>query len=217
MEPTQLEALQGLLSDEERARAARFHSPDHARRFIVAHGRLRQLLAPLVGLDPEQIGFDVGPHGKPVLAGAAAASGIHFNLSHSDALGLAGWARDREIGVDIEVWRQTSDEAALVRRFFSPAEIAAYEALPLERRREGFFNCWTRKEAYVKAVGRGLGLALDSFDVALDDADGALLLRPSPLCDDGRCWSLAAPRARAGVSLAIVLEADNLMLHSTRS
>jgi 4'-phosphopantetheinyl transferase len=123
-----------------------------------------------------------------------------------------GWARGRELGVDIEVWRQTSDEAALVRRFFSPLEIAAYEALPAERRREGFFNCWTRKEAYVKAVGRGLGLALDSFDVALEGADGALLLRPSPLCADGRCWSLAAPRGRAGVSLAVVLEADNLML-----
>lgn len=175
------------------------------------------MLAPLVGVAAEQIEFDAGPHGKPVLAGRAAASAIHFNLSHSDALGLAGWARGRELGVDIEVWRQTSDEAALVRRFFSPAEIAAYEALPAHRRREGFFNCWTRKEAYVKAVGRGLGLALDSFDVALEDAEGALLLRPSPLCADGRCWSLVAPRLREGVSLAIVLEADNLMLVSDRS
>lgn len=201
-----------LLSDEERARAARFHFPEHARRFVVAHARLRQILAPVVGMAPGQIEFAVGAHGKPVLAGRAAASGIHFNLSHSDALGLVGWARERDLGVDIEVWRHTSDEAALVRRFFSPVEIAAYEALPAQRRREGFFNCWTRKEAYVKAVGRGLGLALDSFDVTMEAGAGARLLRPSALCADGRRWSLAAPGGGAGASLAVVLEADNLLL-----
>jgi 4'-phosphopantetheinyl transferase len=204
--------LRALLSHEERARAARFHFPAHARRFVVAHGRLRQALAPVVGVAPGQIEFATGAHGKPVLAGRAAASGIHFNLSHSDALGLVGWARGRELGVDVETWRQTSDEAALVRRFFSPVEIAAYEALPAQSRREGFFNCWTRKEAYVKAVGRGLGLALDSFDVSMDAGPGARLLRPSASCADGRCWSLAAPPCGAGVSLAVVLEADNLLL-----
>jgi 4'-phosphopantetheinyl transferase len=165
----------------------------------------------------EQIQFSIGAHGKPMLAGGAAALDVQFNLSHSDDLGLAGWAVGRAIGVDIERWRAMRDEGALVRRFFSAHENAAYEALPLERRTEGFFNCWTRKEAYVKAVGRGLGLALDSFDVALESGTQARLLRPSALCNDGRRWSLAAPQAFNGVSIAVVLEAENLQLRASKS
>jgi hypothetical protein len=135
-----------------------------------------------------------------------------FNLSHSGGMGLIGWARDRELGVDVERWRELRDEAALVRRFFSQAEIAAYEALPEAQRRAGFFRCWTRKEAYVKAVGRGLGLPLHSFDVNLEQGDGARLLRPSAHCVDGRCWSLAAPEAAEELSLAVVLEADAIAI-----
>lgn len=208
--------LAAMLSPAERERAARFHSPQHAQRFVVAHARLRELLAPLVGIAPAQLEFAAGPHGKPALSGAAAASGIQFNLSHSDGMGFIGWARGREIGVDVERWRALRDEAALVRRFFSPGEIAAYESLPEARRRAGFFACWTRKEAYVKAVGRGLGLPLHSFDVNLEQGEGARLLRPSAHCDDGRCWSLAAPEAAEDLSLAVVLEADGISLRPDR-
>lgn len=171
----------------------------------MAHGRLRQLLSSVLGMAPENLEFAAGPHGKPHLAGAAAGSGLHFNLSHSGDVGLVGWAQGRDIGVDVEVWRPMRDEAALVHRYFSTAEIAAYEALPAASRTEAFFNCWTRKEAYIKAVGRGLGLPLDSFDVSLDSGSGARLLRPSALCDDGRQWSLAAPLFAPRLSLAVVL------------
>jgi len=173
---------------------------------VVAHARLRQLLAPLLGIAPSQVEFSAGEHGKPRLAGIAAGSDLHFNLSHSGAVGLIGWARGREIGVDVEVWRPMSDEAALVRRYFSPAEITAYEALPAAQRTEGFFNCWTRKEAYIKAIGRGLGLPLDSFDVSIDSGPAARLLRPSGLFEDGRQWSLTAPVLASQLSLAVVLE-----------
>lgn len=200
-------ALAAVLSPEERARAARFHSPEHGARFIVAHARLRQLLAPLLDIAPPDIEFIAGEHGKPALAGAAAGSDLQFNLSHSGALGLVGWAQGREIGVDVEIWRAMNDEAALVRRYFSPAEIAAYEALPPAQRTEGFFNCWTRKEAYIKAVGRGLGLPLDSFDVSIGSGADACLLRPSGLCDDSLQWSLAAPTLAPQVSMAVVLQA----------
>lgn len=166
------------------------------------------MLAPLLGIAPEAIAFTTGAHGKPLLDGVAAASGIFFNLSHSDNLGLVGWAQGREIGVDVERWREMRDEAALVRRYFSPAEVAAYEALPAAQRTEAFFNCWTRKEAYIKAIGRGLGLPLDSFDVSMESGDGARLLRPSGLSDDGRKWSLAAPMLAPELSLAVVLEAE---------
>lgn len=188
--------------------------PELAARFVVAHARLRLLLAQRLGMDPARIELTTGEHGKPRLAGSAARSGLHFNLSHSDAWGLVGWAQDRELGVDVERWRPMRDERALVHRFFSPHEIAAYEALAPAQRTAGFFNCWTRKEAYIKAVGRGLGLPLDSFDVSLDAAPAARLLRPSAHCEDGRRWSLAAPDALPGMSLAVVLESDALVVHA---
>lgn len=202
------EAHARLLSELERARAARFHSAVDGARFLVAHGQLRRVLAVQLGLPPEAVGFVAGPHGKPGLAGAAAASGLCFNMSHSGDLGLVGWSWHREIGVDVEVWRPTRDQAALVRRFFSPAEIAAWEALPLEQRHEAFFNLWTRKEAYVKALGRGLSLALDSFDVSHMSGVGARLLRASRLARDGRSWSIASPDVAAEVSIAVALAAD---------
>jgi 4'-phosphopantetheinyl transferase len=201
------EQFASLLSGEEAARAARFLADIHRQHFVVAHARLRQLLAAPLGLAPEAIAFGAGPHGKPELAGTGAKSGLHFNLSHSDGVGLVGWSWNRQIGVDVEVWRTMRDAAALVRRFFSPAEGTAWEALPEGERQEAFFNLWTRKEAYIKALGRGLSLPLDSFDVSHQSSAGARLLRPSALAADGRPWSLAAPAGEPGLSLAVVLEA----------
>jgi 4'-phosphopantetheinyl transferase len=198
--------LARLLSDAERQRAARFHAAEHANRFEVAHARLRQQLAALLSVAPADIEFAAGPHGKPAIAGEPAGAGLEFNLSHSGSLGLVGWSWRGAIGVDIEFWRSTSDEAALVRRFFSASEIAAYEQLAPALRTQAFFNCWTRKEAYVKAVGRGLGLPLHSFDVSMGDAAEAHLVRASEVAADGRSWSLAAPQLDNGISAAVVLE-----------
>jgi len=209
----QCDALASLLNAAERDRAARFHTRLLADRFIVAHARLRQLLSEVVDVPPPAIEFSYGPHGKPHLAGAAASTDMRFNLSHSDSVGLVGWAHGRDIGVDIERWRGMRDEAAIVLRYFSAAEVEAYNALPAARRSEAFFNGWTRKEAYVKAVGRGIALALDSFDVTLGDAADARLLRSSVQPGDTRHWSLAAPQGPQGVSLAVVLEADHIRTH----
>ena len=208
------DALAPLLDAEERRRAARFHAARHGTRFTVAHARLRQILGHVLDADPAELRFGKGVAGKPELAGTAASSGLQFNLSHSGGWGLAGWAQARSIGVDVEVWRETSDEAALVRRYFSAAEISAYEALPAVQQREGFFNAWTRKEAYVKALGRGLTLPLASFDVSLGSGALAQLLRPASVEGDTRVWSLAAPAGVTGTSLAVVLQADVLKISS---
>ncbi len=203
-----------LLSDSEVARAGRFRSPLHGERYTVAHGRLRLLLAQLLEREPRQIDFTAGADGKPELAGAAASAGLHFNLSHSGALGLVGWSWRRDIGVDVEVWRTMSDEAALVQRYFSEVEAAAWNALPQALRHEAFFNLWTRKEAYVKALGCGLGLPLHSFDVSHESGAGARLLRTSALAQDDRPWSLAAPVVGAEISLAVVLQSETLTVSS---
>ncbi len=199
-----------LLSSDEAGRAGRFLAPSHGERYVVAHGRLRQLLAPLLHISPADIEFSAGADGKPQLAGAAAMSGLCFNLSHSADLGLVGWSWRRDIGVDVEVWRAMRDAAALVQRYFSPAEANAWESLPQGLREQAFFNLWTRKEAYVKALGRGLTLPLDSFDVSHENGTGARLLRSSALVDDDRPWSLAAPVAGPAVSLAVVLQTETL-------
>lgn len=199
--------LARVLSIDEQERGARFMSKAHGEHFVVAHGRLRKVLGSALRLAPEAIEFAPGPHGKPELCGAAAAAGLRFNLSHSGGLGLIGWSWRREIGVDVEVWRTTRDQAALVHRYFSAMENAAWEALPPNQRLEGFFNLWTRKEAYVKALGRGLALPLNSFDVSLENGPGARLLRTEGPAADGRKWCLASPVMEPGLSVAVVLEA----------
>jgi 4'-phosphopantetheinyl transferase len=204
--------MSALLSDSEAARAARFRSSLHGERYTVAHGQLRLLLAQQLEQEPRQIDFTAGAHGKPELAGDAANSGLHFNLSHSGALGLVGWSWRRDIGVDVEAWRTMSDEAALVQRYFSAVEAMAWSALPQALRHEAFFNLWTRKEAYVKALGRGLGLPLHSFDVSHESGAAARLLRVSALAEDDRPWSLAAPIAGTAISLAVVLQSETLIV-----
>jgi 4'-phosphopantetheinyl transferase len=207
---TERDALAPLLSDSEAARAARFLFPLHGQRYTVAHGQLRLLLAQLLEQEPKRLTFAAGAHGKPELAGNAASSGLQFNLSHSGAYGLVGWSWRRDIGVDVEAWRTMSDEEALVQRYFSAVEAAAWNELPQASRHEAFFNLWTRKEAYVKALGRGLGLPLHSFDVSHERGVDARLLRASKLAGDNRPWSLAAPVVDGAISLAVVLQSETL-------
>ena len=109
------------------------------------------------------------------------------------------------------MWRSLGDEAALVRRYFSPAEQHAYESLPATAKSAGFFQCWTRKEAYIKAVGRGLGLPLDSFDVSLGDGVPVQLLRASAE-EASRKWSLAAADVGPAATAAVVLAAEHCQL-----
>jgi 4'-phosphopantetheinyl transferase len=210
------EHLYCLLDAAERARAARLVADLHRDRFVVAHGRLRQLLGAALGVEPQSLEFQTGPHGKPFLAPNVTGSPLHFNLSHSGNWGLLGWSREHEIGVDIEEWRTMRDAAALVQRYFSASEIAAYQALPAAARREAFFNCWTRKEAYVKGVGRGLGLPLDSFDVSIA-RDDARLLRQSRDAGLQRFWTLQALPMAGEVSAAVVMEAARVHIFPVKS
>jgi len=171
-----LERLRSTLSEDERSRAARFHFERDGRRFILSHGLLRVVLGRYLGLDPARLEFGLGPHGKPALAGKAGDSGLRFNLSHSGDLALYAVTRGREVGVDVERIRAGINWEALARRFFSAREMAALRALPPEDRVRGFFTCWTRKEAYLKARGEGLSLSLGGFSVsAAPGAEPALL------------------------------------------
>jgi 4'-phosphopantetheinyl transferase len=195
-----------VLSDAERERAGRFAFRRDARRFIVARARLRQLLAARSGVPAESVALTYGAHGKPALADPGNDRGLRFNLSHRDELAVFAFSFGREVGIDIEALRELPDADDLAARFFSPREHEAYQALDRGERTVGFFNCWTRKEAFVKALGEGLSHPLDSFDVSLTPGEPAELLRVAPTPPDGRRWRLQGFAPAPGYVAAVAIE-----------
>jgi 4'-phosphopantetheinyl transferase len=159
-----VQQLHLALSTDEQARASRFHFERDRTRFVVGHGALRVILGRYLGLEPDQVRFEYGPHGKPLLA-PPGSNGLCFNASHSQGLGLCAVAQQREIGVDLEHMHPVADAEQIAERFFSAQENAALRALPANQRQEAFFNCWTRKEAFIKAVGDGLSHLLNQLGV----------------------------------------------------
>jgi 4'-phosphopantetheinyl transferase len=192
----------GVLSDDERQRAARFRFERDRRRFAAARASLREILGGYLGEPPERLRFGQGAHGKPVLAWPAA-SGVCFNVSHSDALALCAVSRGREVGVDVEALRPLPDADALAERFFSAAELAELRRLPDARRLQAFFCCWTRKEAYLKAIGCGLLQPLDAFDVSVapEDLDCRLSVPAQPA--EAARWLLLSLDAGPGYAAAV--------------
>ncbi len=166
--PLDNQADDAVLSPDERQRAARFVHPHHADRFRAAHAALRHAVSAYAGVPAAALRFAAGPFGKPRLD----PPGVAFNLSHSGDWALIALARAAAVGVDIEQPRPIPDHAELARRTFAPAEAAALEALAPDDRLPGFFRCWTRKEAVVKALGTGLSTPLDRFVVPVGTAPG---------------------------------------------
>jgi 4'-phosphopantetheinyl transferase len=159
--------LESTLSLEEKARADRFHFANDRNRFVVARGLLRELLGKYLHQNPADLEFSYGPHGKPTLSGGNASSGLCFNLSHSSDLVVYAIAKERHLGIDVEHVRPESAGEDIAKHYFSAREVSDLRTLPPEAKVEGFFHCWTRKEAYLKATGMGLQIPLDSFAVSL--------------------------------------------------
>jgi 4'-phosphopantetheinyl transferase len=196
-----------LLADGEQRRAERFLFERERRRYITARAHLRRLLAARLGERPEAIEFAYGRRGKPALAQRFAASGLRFNLSHCDGVAAYAFAHQREVGIDIEKVRLLPDADEVAARFFSPRENAAYRSLPADERGQGFFNCWTRKEAFIKALGGGLRIPLRRFDVSLRPGEPARLLRVGRKPGDRCRWRLIDLRPQAGFAGALVIRA----------
>ncbi len=140
-------------------------APTPRRRFVAARALLRQLLASYLGSEAGTVAFSYGTHGKPRLAGRA--GGLHFNLSHAGSRALFAFGGNR-VGVDLEVIRPLRDPDAVAKRFFSERETQMLAALHPSTRQRAFFACWTRKEAYVKALGTGIANTLPGFSVVID-------------------------------------------------
>jgi 4'-phosphopantetheinyl transferase len=205
-----VDRLGPLLSPDEQARAARFHFEIDRKHFIVARGCLRTILARYLGVAPGEIEFTYDQNGKPRLATSMAQSQpLEFNLAHSGVHALYAFTRIGEIGVDLEFVRPefTGDEIA--RRFFSTTEVSCLNSLPAEARQEAFFNCWTRKEAFIKAKGIGLSLPLDQFDVTLSPGEPAALVRTRWDENEAARWSLKEIEVGPGYAGALAIEAHD--------
>lgn len=178
------EPFQALLSAAEQAKAERLRFADHRRRLTIWHGALRAILGGYAGREPRALEFTFGPRGKPYLLGAP----LQFNLSHSAQLALVAVGRN-ELGVDCEKVRHLENLDDIARRHFSAVEFAALSALAEPERLRGFYRCWTRKEAFIKAIGAGLSLPLDTFDVTIGEPAAFLAFRDGQ--EDPERWTLA--------------------------
>lgn len=167
--------LYAMLSEDERARAARFHFAADRESFVVGRGAQRDILGRYLGAEPAAIRFDYSRYGKPSLAGPHHGA-LQFNVSNSHRVALYAVARSRRLGVDVELLNARHAGEEIAERFFSAAEVSSLRGLAPGARTAGFFNCWTRKEAYIKALGEGLSHPLHSFAVSLAPGSPAALL-----------------------------------------
>src|SRR5439155_15430775 len=167
----------GLLSASERKRADRFQFDRDRVRFIVRRGLLRQILARYLACDPAEISFTYEARGKPSLANLMERHSIHVNLSHSHGLALIAVARQHALGFDVERVRPMPEADQIAAKFFSTRENAVLNALPSDSMLEGFFHCWTRKEAYLKATGEGIADSLPEVEVSLTPGRAPELLK----------------------------------------
>ncbi len=185
-----IRALSASLSPDETERAADFVLERDRRRYRVSRGMLRTLLSSYTDVPASRLRFTYGQRGKPQLPGAPAEMGLQFNLSHSANLVVFAFTLTRPLGVDIEHLRPVSDAESIAKRYFSIGEYKVFRRLPLDQRQEAFFNCWTRKEAYMKAVGDGLSVPLNRFEVTIPPGDPAKMLTLEGHSERAAEWSL---------------------------
>lgn len=197
-----LARLEALLDEDERDRARRFHFDHDRLSYVAAHALGRRLLSAWAGGEPSAWRFTVSKYGKPEVLSPPSAPRLRLNLSHTRGLAAAVLTEDRDVGIDVEWLDRRPADADLARRFFAPAECAQLEAVPPALADEMFLSFWTLKEAYIKAIGRGLAQPLDSF---------AFTLNPLAICfeagmsDDPACWLFQRFRPTSSHLMALAL------------
>lgn len=186
-----------LLSQEEIRRACSFRFPHLTATYALAHGCLRILLGRYLQIEASELRFTRGEAGKPSLA--TAASGLEFNFSHARHVAAYAFTRNVSVGIDVEFVTQLPNIDAIARQFFTPAESAELARVPTSSRVDAFFECWVRKESYVKAIGQGLNIPLNSFRVTFLPGDTPIV-QPvtAPLPTLAGPWFLAPFRAAPG-------------------
>jgi 4'-phosphopantetheinyl transferase len=205
--------LQWVLAKEEIARAAQFYFEKDRNDWIIARGILRILLGRYVNTAPYQLKFSSNTYGKPFLAFPALSPRLQFNVSHSQDLALYAFTYNRQVGIDVEYKRAGLDYEALAKVSFSPNEQASLRSLPYDVKQEAFFNCWTRKEAYIKARGTGFSIPTDQFDVSFLPGEPAALLQHREDLRETTRWSLRELEPGMGYTGALAVEGVGWRLH----
>lgn len=205
-----VQTLRQTLTTDERERAGRFHFQRDHDHFIVARGFLRSLLGLYLNSRPEVFRFTYTSYGKPVLSEPAPQKKLCFNVSHSHESVVYAFTWGREIGVDVEYHRPDVASEEIAERFFSENEVRDLFGLPEAQRAGAFFNCWTRKEAYIKARGEGLSHPLHQFDVSLRPGEPAALLATRGDPDELSRWTITAFDTEENYSAAVVVEGRDL-------
>ena len=208
----EMAAGEDLLDAAERGRASRFHFDCDRRRFIAGHDRIRRILGQYRNAPPHELVFTIAKKGRPALKGG----GVNFNYSRSETWGLLAVSHAESLGADIEAVCMGEGLADVARRQFSPEENSALNDLSGAAWTDGFFNCWTRKEAIVKAMGVGLTDTLDDFDVSLQPGVPPEILRADNDSAVARDWALRAFNPVDGYRAAIATDIAAPNLHVLR-
>jgi 4'-phosphopantetheinyl transferase len=210
--PSQVKTLKQIISDDELSRAERFHFQRDRDHYIVARGLLRTILVKYLRMKPGELRFCYSPFGKPALEEKIHGNTLRFNASHSHCLALFAVALDRDIGVDLEYIRSDFSFGNIAGQFFSQGEADALNSLPEHLRQEAFYTLWTRKEAYLKARGKGLPGGLNDIEFSLTAGDPAELPEIHISSQEGPLWLLRDLTVEPGYASAVAVEGNNWRL-----
>jgi 4'-phosphopantetheinyl transferase len=206
-------AVTACLSPDERSRASRYRFDLHRRRFEHGRGALRHILGGYLGENPGELVFQYGAFGKPEIDRQAhSGMNLHFNVSHTEDIYLCG-VGSVPLGVDLEAINRHPEIDAIAHQHFAPTEWQSLRQLPPAEQPLGFTRCWTRKEAFIKAVGEGLSYPLDAFEVTLGTHEEARLLSIRGDQAEAVPWSMVELKTRAGYVGALVLKAHEPQIH----
>jgi 4'-phosphopantetheinyl transferase len=205
--PVRAEQCKMMLSSEERERAARFHFQEDRESYLVAHSLTRGVLAELTRTKPAELTFELGSHGRPELVQPEQPGRLRFNLSHTRGMVACAVTLEHDIGVDVERIERRVEIDSLARNVFSEAEREALDRLEPTAKRRRFFELWTLKEAYIKAVGKGLSLPLRAITLELGSGQRPSIRFDAPITDEGTEWWLDVSEPLTGFMLAVAVRA----------
>jgi 4'-phosphopantetheinyl transferase len=207
-----IDEYSALLSRDEAARARRFKVPNKRREYIISRGLLRRILGHALRSDPAMLEFRYGEHDKPYLVRPPGNVNVNFNISHSHEQTLIAVTLDHALGIDIEHVRPDVQFRQLARRFFSAQEARALEACSEAALPRAFYACWTRKEAFVKALGDGISFGLQEFSVSVDPLDETVTLTTHWDPDEAGKWTLINIPAGEDYIAALAIEGKDFKI-----
>lgn len=207
----QISAFERTLATDERDRAGRYVFARDRNRFVSGRGLLRAILGTYLEMEPAQVRFVYGPHGKPALSGSC-----HFNVAHCEDLLLVALTRVCPVGIDVERIRALDDAEELAVRFFSPGEIAQLKKVSKDQQAAAFFSLWTRKEAYLKATGQGISELLSQIEVSFLDGQPAKVISISGSPQAAAQWTLKELTPARHFKAALAAAAKGLQLSCWR-